>query len=32
MIVFLKPAVIREGITDSGKIWIKTSLLTMSVP
>lgn len=32
MIVVLKPIVIKDGITDFGKIWIKTSLLTMSVP
>lgn len=32
MIVFLKTIVIKEGITDFGKIWIKTSLLAMIVP
>lgn len=32
MIVVMKPIVIKDGITDFGKIWIKTSLLTMSVP
>lgn len=31
MIVFLKPVFIKEGITDFGKIWIRTSLVTMNV-
>lgn len=31
-IVFLKPIVIKQGITDFGRIWVKTPLLALSVP